>query len=512
MTIAEIHRWVQRGEPIEHLRLRETSLEGLAEIFPLLPHLSHLAILHNDLPDLPETIAGCSKLGQLLISHSGLARLPENMGLCRGLHSITIVHNKLRRLPASLADCLNLRSLRVEFNQLKTFPDWAVQLPWIREIGCRNNLLKAVPDSPWSCRMLQSLDLSNNGIAVLPRQIFLPNLETLYLRGNRLNELPEEWLQSIRLKKLDIAHNPLRFLPAFPKSLQHLDISGCPLAKRPDQLFELIELRTFRGLGPDGKNLPVFMAACRRHPVPIDWRPALFDAFCGRTEGLSSLRRDQCLRALQLSLPNLRIALMRYLKMGNPLTGQPFPQARMALLGKFSEPASAIQTRLKAAGMQVVDTSLSEWIILGRPPYRLPEQLPPVFSILTEADLASFHEAASVQPIDELQTARLRDLLLHADETNVELALLMLKNVQTPAGLHTELLCARIRCRSARLKRLLSEQLRAMTPVEEWHVLRLPFAAWMKKSPQQAASQIALQLNGTAFDGAILYQWLSAPR
>jgi hypothetical protein len=167
---------------------------------------------------------------------------------------------------------------------------------------------------------------------------------------------------------------------------------------------------------------------------------------------------------------------------------------------------------LEAAGMLVADISLSDWIVLGRPPYRLPEQLPPFFSILTEDDLASFRDAIAAPPIDALQTARLRELLLHPDETNVALALLLLKTVQTPTGLHTELLCARIRCQSARLKRGLSEQLRAITPVEELHILKLPFSAWMKKSPQQAASQIALQLSGTSFDGAQLFQWLSELR
>lgn len=512
MTIADILRRAPTDEPIEYLRLRSTSLEGLSDAFLVLPELGHLAIIHTDLPELPETITHCSQLGQLLISYSGLARLPENIGLCRWLHSVIIVHNKLRRLPASLSECLNLRIFRVEFNQLSEFPDWVVQLPWIREIGFNNNRLSSVPDTPWACRMLSSLDLSNNRIAALTQNISLLNLEYLYLRSNRLTELPEEWLKSKRLKNLDIAHNRIRSLPALPTSLQHLDISGCPIAGRPDQLFDLTELRSFRGLSPDGRKLPAFMAACRKSPVPKTWRPLLFDAFCGRAETLTNLSREQCLRALQLSLPNLRTTLLRHLKTGNPLADSPTPGARMALIGKFSEPLKGIKTRLEAAGMQVADISLSDWIVLGRPPYRLPEQLPPVFSILTEDDLASFQDAISAPPIDALQTARLRELLLHPDETNVELALLLLKNVQTPTGLHTELLCARIRSRSARLKRGLSEKLRAITPVEELHILTLPFSVWMKKSPQQAAVQIARQLSGTSFDGAQLFQWLSAPR
>jgi len=360
--------------------------------------------------------------------------------------------------------------------------------------------------------MLSKLDLSKNQIAALPQNISLLNLETLYLRSNRLTELPEEWLKSERLKNLDLAHNPIRTLPPLPNTLQHLDISGCPLDERPDQLFDLTELRSFRGLWPDGRKLPAFMAACRKNPIPRAWRPALFDAFCGREEAFTNLSREQCLRALQLSLPNLRTALLRHLKSENPLTGSLTPGARLALIGKFSEPLKGIKNRLEAAGMLVADSSTSDWIVLGRPPYRLPEQLPPVFSILTEDDLASFRDAISTPLMDEQQTARLRELLLHPDETNVELALLLLKNVQTPTGLHTELLCARIRSRSARLQRRLSEKLRAITPVEELHILKLPFSAWMKKSPQQAASQIALQLSGTSFDGAQLFQWLSEPR
>lgn len=183
----------------------------------------------------------------------------------------------------------------------------------------------------------------------------------------------------------------------------------------------------------------------------------------------------------------------------------------MALMGKFSEPVKGLKFKLGDAGMRVVAAPDADWLVLGRSPYRLPERLPAVFSILTEDDLLLFKKPAFIPPIDASQTDRLRDLLLHFDETNVELALLMLKNLRT-SGLHTELLCARIRCRSARLKRLLSEQLRAITPVEELHILKLPIAAWMKKSPQQAEAQMALRTAGTSFDGALLFQWLSEPR
>lgn len=511
MTIAELREYVQKGEEIEFLRLRYTDVEGLGDVLPLLPDLTDLMILNTKLPQLPDTITHCKKLGRLQISYSGLVRLPENLGDCRWLHSLVIVENKLRFLPDSLSECVNLRVLKIGFNQLKRFPDWIVQLPWMSEISLQNNRLSAVPDTPWACRMLSMFDVGNNRIAKLPQDISFPRLEYLYLRCNQLTELPECWLRSPKLKILDIAHNPIRSLPALPNTLQHLDISGCPIAGLPDQIFELTELRTFRGSWPDGKKLPAFMAACRRHWVPLEQRRVLFDAFCGRTEALSALSREQCLRALSLALPNLRIAVLKHLKAGNALTGHPVPGAKMVLIGKFSEPLKSLKNRLEEAGMELVAAPKADWVLLGRPPYRLPEQLSPVFSILTEDDLLSLKSQTSAPPVDALQTARLRELLLHSDETNVELALLMLKNLRV-SGLHAELLCARIRCRTPRLKRLLSEQLRAITPVEELHVLKLPFSAWMKKSPPQAAAQMERQLAGTSFNGALLFQWLSAPR
>jgi hypothetical protein len=511
MTIAEIRERVQKGERIQSLALNAVNLEGLADALALMPELNALAISNRELPELPPTITHCQKLGQLFISSAGLVRLPENLGDCRGLHSITLLHNKLRRLPASLSECLNLRALRLEFNPLSEFPNWAVQLPWIRTISFKNNRLISVPDVPWTCRMLADLDLSNNWIAVLPGNVSLSNLEILRLRCNQLTELPECWLRSPKLKILDIARNPIRSLPALPNTLQHLDISGCPIAGLPDQFFELTELRTFRSSWPDGKKLPAFMAACRRHWVPLEQRRALFDAFCGRTEALSALSREQCLSALSLALPNLRIAVLKHLKAGNALTGHPLPGAKMVLIGKFSEPLKVLKSRLEGVGIELVAAPKADWVLLGRPPYRLPEQLSPVFSILTEDDLSSLKSEASAPPKDALQTARLRELLLHSDETNVELALLMLKNLRV-SGLHTELLCARTRCRTPRLKRRLSEQLRAITPLEELHVLKLPFPAWMKKPPPQAAAQMERQLAGTSFNGALLFQWLSAPR
>lgn len=512
MTIANIRELLQQGARVEHLRLETGSLEELADILPWLPDLNQLSITDAKLSELPDTIALCQKLGRLQISNAGLARLPRNLGQCRGLHSISIVQNKLRQLPASLSECLNLRSLKIELGRLEEFPGWAVQLPWIREISFRNNRLSSIPEAPWACHLLAELNLNHNRISSLPRNISLPKLEALHLRGNHLSELPEEWLQSPQLKYLDIAHNPIGYLPQLPNTLQHLDISGCPIAGYPEGLFELTELRSFRGAGPDARKLPVFMAACRRTPVPLAWRSRLFDAFCGRAEALSLLSREQCLKALQWSPPQFRTALVTHIKSGNPSANVWGAGAKLALTGKFSEPLKTLHARLKKSGIQVVPVSDAGWIVLGRPPYIWPDSWPPACSILTEDDLQYLRQDALAIPLDKRQTDQLRELLLHPNETNVELALLMLNSVPLPAGLHTALLCAKTRVRSTRLKRIISEKLRAVTPVQEWHILRMPFSAWMRRPPREAASLITRQLDGSSFDGAQMYQWLSEGR
>jgi internalin A len=94
------------------------------------------------------------------------------------------------------------------------------------------------------------LDLSNNGIDVLPSEIGnVKRLISLVLRNNNLGELPSEMGQLINLAVLDISNNPLQSLPKEISNLplRRLDAQSCKLTALPFEIrnmrFEILDLR-----------------------------------------------------------------------------------------------------------------------------------------------------------------------------------------------------------------------------------------------------------------------------
>ncbi|XP_067936336.1 leucine-rich repeat-containing protein 27-like isoform X2 [Watersipora subatra] len=102
------------------------------------------------------------------------------------------------------------------------------------------------------------LDLSRKSIATIPDELLeLTHLESLYLEGNNLKKLPEEFFQKLPcLMWLDIRNNMLASLPSVyigsHKHLTHLLVQGNHLQSLP---LELGQVTTLKGLNIKGNPI-----------------------------------------------------------------------------------------------------------------------------------------------------------------------------------------------------------------------------------------------------------------
>eukprot|EP00794_Sanderia_malayensis_P008753 gene8753-9688_t len=130
---------------------------------------------------------------------------------------------------------------------------------------------------------LQSLDLSNNGIADLPSEIsFLKNLTTLILSGNKIQVLPGEIKFLSKLRKLDLSRNQL-----------------CLICEEINSLKNLEEVNLN---GNDLKKIPCYLLSL----------PKLTKVFCIRNERLENVPREIAVQGLEAMREYLSVKVETY--------------------------------------------------------------------------------------------------------------------------------------------------------------------------------------------------------
>lgn len=119
----------------------------------------------------------------------------------------------------------------------------------LSNFGCRHNRIQALPEFFLQLQKLAELDVSFNNMPILLDDIgFLSRLERLYLAGNRLSVLPVSIGQLSALQVLDASANVLTILPnelGQCTSLVKLDLSKNRLAELPVSLAQLNALIVF---------------------------------------------------------------------------------------------------------------------------------------------------------------------------------------------------------------------------------------------------------------------------
>jgi hypothetical protein len=446
-------------ESIRVLQLRNTTTRGLDSLLPKLRGLTHMALEHCRLTSLPDAIAYCTQLEQLSLAGNQLETISPALAACPRLRVLDVSGNRLSVWPEELGECRQLRELNLGRNAFTRIPDGLCRLPWLARLNMAHNRVQAFPELP-------------------PPAL----LEQLNLSHNHIEELPSAWLGLPRLTSLDISANPCLRHPALM-----------------DELLAAQALTRLRGPEPQlNKKLLAFLAALRKtRPRPPHIR-RLFAATCGDEGALSTLSQMDCLRALSIPWPALRNVLHQYMCGQNVIPGG----ARVALMGKLPFSSAALKVLADRLSFSLSGIATADVILLGGPPYRIPEALPTGVRFVYYRGLWASAQATVL--LDAPRLEKLRHLLTHALPANRQLALSILESTGIPEALLTATLYAWQRTAEPKLKSRLWAMLLRYVPEKDQHVLRSPLAVWRSNEPFLRRKRFEQAFQGTLFDSGEL--------
>lgn len=249
---------------LEGLDLHGNSLNCVPVGLRRLERLTTLNLTHNKIDNGSlDIIAQIKSLRELKLGHNSISgTLSASICSLSSLEVLDLQANRLLALPEAVRELVGLRVLNVSGNQLTSLPmDALVQLPLqeidvgsnaliaslfplggpnghrtLRTLNVANNSLAALTfASTLDMPELQTLDVTNNHLAVLPPVQGWIKLITLTAGDNKIAELSESFTNLPHLRNANFSGNELRLLPAEISRMESLDsliLAGNPLRNR----------------------------------------------------------------------------------------------------------------------------------------------------------------------------------------------------------------------------------------------------------------------------------------
>lgn len=207
--------------------------------------LATLRLSLNKLKSVPPEVFALPQLQEISLHHCGLDEIvfPEEGTLAEScLRVIDLESNSLAVLP-SVASFPRLFSLKVSFNHLTALPPLDAQTR-LAELSAVGNQIARVPLLPAS---LTSVDLSDNQIAALEEAPMFAEgapafkLTTLRLQKNQIRALPPRFFDKMPgLVMADLSENELHEIPRLcSDTLESLYLGGNHLTEMPVALNDL---------------------------------------------------------------------------------------------------------------------------------------------------------------------------------------------------------------------------------------------------------------------------------
>jgi Leucine-rich repeat (LRR) protein len=521
---------------LRELNLHRNAISKIPARIGRLRELRLLDISRNRITRLPKAVGDCARLEKLDAGGNLLRALPESIGQLQQLRHLIVNDNRLKSLPPAIGECKMLRTLEAGSNKLDSIPETIGNLQWMASLRLDGNNLNDLPPGMLRCRQLQTLDLGYNDFSKLPGFLTqLPNLTTLVVPGNdlerlpgacesltrlvisrnRLRELDDSILHSLKLQHLDISNNAVRRLPAGMQRLQRLhtlNASGNPFEEFPEVLLFLDRLEMLAGVinYEQKKRFFLFMKACRNKEVEAFYRVPLFRLLNGDEKALDALGWKGWMQALTFPMEVLKYAARDWLLTQKSLPPEVRPLGRgasIALAGETWFDWKEVTPTLHAQGVGLrhsIDRQTTHVLLGNNPvlPAEEPEQ-PLVFMI--ERDLTAFLDKAEKRYLvveqDPEKIMRVRQLLHHSEEGKVELAIQLLRGGGVPQALLTDLLIAWKQARSHRISRELRKLLDLNISEEAKRAIRRPISLRGKLSKETLVANIQKLTVGNEFDG-----------
>lgn len=176
---------------LNFMEVSKTSLNVLSNKIKDLNNLTALMLYDNKLDKLPKEIGLLKKLKTLDVSNNQISELPEDIANLTELQSLNLINNKIERLPDDLSAWSNLIVIKFSHNSFKQFPKGLC--------------------SPTFKQHLTEIHATDNEIADLPTGIgYLSALRQLDLTNNKIEHIPGELADCVKLKSLLLKENPIK--------------------------------------------------------------------------------------------------------------------------------------------------------------------------------------------------------------------------------------------------------------------------------------------------------------
>ncbi|XP_022251317.1 leucine-rich repeat-containing protein 40-like isoform X2 [Limulus polyphemus] len=242
---------------LNKLILASNKLSTISSEISNLVDLTVLDVHDNQLTSLPDTLGDLLALTKLSLGHNHLQTLPKNIFYLKELHSLFLQYNQIEVLEEDIGQLTLLEHLDLSYNRLRSIPYTLGYLTHLWKLNLSNNKLKFLPPEVGNMCALRCLDITHNALTKLPDEIgSLSKLEQLFVRhnqlvclpflksctslkelqagNNRITEVPQELLETIKsVKILDLRDNKISTLPeeiTILQELERLDLSNNSLS------------------------------------------------------------------------------------------------------------------------------------------------------------------------------------------------------------------------------------------------------------------------------------------
>ena len=287
---------------IKHIRVDNNQINHIPDSICNLVKLSKFNISHNNIRALPEQLSKLSYLEQLETTgnhmHPGylkvviaklrqatqldltsleLTALPPSLHqLQNTLERLILTANRITEIHTDIFTLTSLRVLEFRNNQITSIPSQISVLQELEVLGFAENLLTSLPDTFDQLKNLTFLNLSENRFTEIPKEIYnLPqlkelffnknfpglgeipsefqvlckSLQTLHMRGNRIESIQIDFSDFICLKSLNLADNPFDNISATKlfdcKSIQDIDITNTGVSLPIQKITQSILISIF---------------------------------------------------------------------------------------------------------------------------------------------------------------------------------------------------------------------------------------------------------------------------
>ena len=167
----------------------------------------------------------------------------EEFNHCVNIEKIFMPNNNLTRLP--FWNLPHLKRLFLYSNAIDHLSNEIGGLKSLEYLNLSNNKLVSLPDSLMSLPRLDTLDISGMNFKFLSKNLKLPDLRSLSMRGDSLIDL-HGIKEYTSIENLDLGNNQIKEIPAEIESLKDLktlDVSRNLLSNLPENISKLKKLK-----------------------------------------------------------------------------------------------------------------------------------------------------------------------------------------------------------------------------------------------------------------------------